>query len=206
MDSNLVRVTLELADAILKGHFILRSGLHSGIYVNKDALYAHPKEVHAICFDIARENMGLGITTVVGPEKGGIILSQYVALHLGALTGREIYSVYAERGTDCFELRRGYDRFVKGQNVFITEDILTTGKSVRLVIDAVRAAGGNVVGVSAIVNRGGVTAETLGVPRLHSMLALPTEAYVQEQCPLCADKVPINLDIGAGRSHLLAKP
>jgi orotate phosphoribosyltransferase len=202
----MVRATLELANAIITGHFILRSGLHSATYVNKDALYAHPREVHDLCSDMAREWIGHSIGTVVGPEKGGIILAQYAGLHLQNLTGKEVYSVYAERANGSrFELRRNYDSFVKGRQILITEDVMTTGESVKLVINAVRAAGGEVAGVSVIVNRGGITAEMLGVPRLHTMLSLPTEAHHKDTCPLCIAQVPINLEIGAGKDHLLPK-
>jgi orotate phosphoribosyltransferase len=82
------------------------------------------------------------------------------------------------------------------------EDIITTGNSIKAVSDAVRDAGGIVAGVAAICNRGGVRAEEVGVPILFSMTELPLAAWLESECPLCRQGVPINIEVGKGREFV----
>ena len=104
-----------------------------------------------------------------------------------------------------FLLRRGYDKLVVGKNVLVLEDILTTGGSVKKAVETAKAAGGKVVGVAALCNRGGVTAEFLGVPELHSFLEVSLESWEEKDCPLCAAKIPIHTEVGKGREYLARK-
>ena len=207
---------------ITQSHIIYVSGKHGTAYVNKDAVYLHTKETSDLCRAIAEQFTNDNVEVVIAPAIGGVILSQWVAHHLTEMSGREVLGVYAEKeGTeltsssygpfppkheDGFVIKRGYDKLIVGKNVLVVEDVLTTGGSARKVIEAVRAIGGNVVGLGILCNRGGVTSEKVGnVPKLFALLNITMEAWNAEQCPLCKNSVPINTDVGHGRKFLARK-
>jgi orotate phosphoribosyltransferase len=194
--------TLAEVGALLHGHFVLTSGRHAKEYVNKDALYPHIAETSQLCGCLA-EFAGLSTQVVAAPAIGGVILSQWVAYHLGAILEREILAVYAEPGPDdTLVFKRGYDQLIPGKDVFVVEDVLTTGGSAKKVVDAVRSLQGEVVGVGVLSNRGGVTAEQLGAPRLHALTNIPMESWEAEECPLCKEGVLVNTDVGKGTEFL----
>ncbi len=106
-------------------------------------------------------------------------------------------------------LKRGYDKIVSGKRCLVVEDIINSGTTVIKTIDAIRAAGGEVVGVGALCNRGGgkVTANTLGVPELFSLLDLRMEMFKEDECPICKAYGPesVRTDLGKGKEFLLRK-
>jgi len=191
---------LEESGAILTGrHIVYTSGKHGSAYVNKDAVYPHTERVAALGAMLADVARAWRPEVVCGPALGGIVLSQWTAHRLG------VPSVFAEKAPDDPErmlLTRGYDRLVAGKRVLVVEDILNTGVSVRRAITAVREAGGEVVGVAALCNRGGLTADALGVPALTALVTLDLQAWDAASCPLCRDGVPISTDVGKGRAYL----
>lgn len=95
-----------------------------------------------------------------------------------------------------FTIKRSYGENVRGKKVLVVEDILTTGGSAREAVNAVREAGGEVVGVGVLVNRGGVTAADLGVEKLEALLNVKMDAYEPANCPMCKDGVPFNQQFG----------
>jgi orotate phosphoribosyltransferase len=189
------------------GHFVYTSGKHGSAYINKDALYPHTKETDLLCKHIASHFAGHGIEVVIGPVIGAVILSYAVARHLSELTTREVLCVYAEKtGDGGFSIKRGYDRLIRGKRVLVVEDVLTTGESVRNVVQAVRAAGGEVAAVAGLCNRGEVTANDLvGAPELFCLASIPLDTTDETECPLCARGIPINVDVGKGREFLARK-
>ncbi|MFQ3661063.1 MAG: phosphoribosyltransferase family protein [Chloroflexaceae bacterium] len=202
-----------LADvgALITGdHLVYTSGRHGNSYVNKDALYPHTAATAAVCERLARHFASAGVEVVAGPTIGGVILAQWTAYHLSAMEGREVLAVYAEEEAvaegKCRALRRGYDALARGRRVLVVEDVLTTGGSARQVVEAVRRAGGEVIGVGALCNRGGVTAATLTAPELYALVEVPLESYAPEDCPLCAAGVPINTRVGKGAVYRGARP
>ncbi|MCH7828405.1 phosphoribosyltransferase [Patescibacteria group bacterium] len=194
----LTRELLESMGAILSGHFVFASGLHSNTYINKDAVLVRPRLLNDVAKDIVAHS-GPDIQTVVAPEKGGIKLVHAVAQELCRLMESEIFSPYAERGeNDRFYFKREHGKFVAGYQVLVVEDVITTGTTVRSVIDAVRELGGTVVGVGVICNRGKETAQTLGVPWLYSVLQIPLPNWEAILCPLCLQRMPVNTEVGHG--------
>jgi orotate phosphoribosyltransferase len=104
-----------------------------------------------------------------------------------------------------FVLKRGYNELVAGKRVLIIEDILTTGGTVEKVVQATRKAGGQIVGVGALCNRGNVTAEQLDVPKLHSLINLSLETWTEEEClhsGPCSEGVPIDQTVGKGQQFM----
>jgi orotate phosphoribosyltransferase len=196
------------AGAIISdSHFVYSSGRHSSVYVNKDALYLHTGIVARLCALMAQAYNAQEIDVVVGPVLGGIVLSQWVAhaLNERRSTG-ETLAVYAEKEGDgpdkTFVFHRGYDRYISGKNILIVEDVLTTGGSARQVIEAVRGQGGNVIGLSALCNRGGVQSADVGNVPIQQLVTIALETFAEADCPFCRQGVPINTDLGKGRAFL----
>lgn len=198
----------QVGAVITDSHLVYTSGKHGSMYVNKDALYPHTKETSFFCRVIAEEFLNDQVDVVMAPALGGIILSQWTAHHLSELTGREILGLYAEKveGTKNFVIKRGYDKLLQGKRVLILEDVLTTGGSVKKVIELVRSMGGKIVGVGVLCNRGGILPTDIGnVSKLFALTSIALDAWDPEDCPLCKQGVPINTSVGKGREFLEKK-
>ncbi len=190
---------------VTDSHIVYTSGRHGKAYVNKDAVYPHADLTSAVTLAMIEPFVSQNIDVAMAPALGGIILSQWAAHHLTRLSKKEVLGVYAEREGDGFLLRRGYDKLVAGKRVLILEDVLTTGGSVKKTVETAKAAGAKVVGVAALCNRGGVTADFLGVPELRSFLEVKLDSWEEKDCPMCLGKVAINTDVGKGREFLARK-
>ena len=206
MEEQEVMEILETVGAFRKGHFVLTSGRHSDSYINKDAIYPYTYETSRLCRGIAERFVPSEIDVVIGPAVGASILSQWVAYHLTGFLGKTVFGVYADKAEEGeFVIRRGFDKLMHGKKVLIVEDLMTTGGSVRKVVEAVRAAGGEVVGVAAICNRGDVTEKDLGdVPKVVSMVRIHLDSTEESECELCARGIPISTEVGHGK-HFLAR-
>lgn len=201
----------EKTGAILKGHFVFTSGKHGSLYINKDAIYPYTEFVSTLCKGIAEHfrNPNLyGIKVVAAPAVGGVILSQWTAYWLSKLRGETILAVFAEKSEDgkTFIFKRGYADSIAKRGILVVEDVLTTGGSARKVVEAVRNLEGDVVGLGVLCNRGGITAEDVGnVPEIFALIDLDFESWDKADCPLCAQKVPINTEVGKSREFLARK-
>lgn len=187
---------------IFDSHIIYTSGKHGKAYVNKDALYPHTDLTSRLCEQIAQHFKNSNIDAVLAPALGGIILSQWTAHHLSRLNQREVLGVYAEKSTELegFVIKRGYDELIRNKRVLIVEDILTTGISVKKVVETARQIPCEIVGVAALCNRGQVNEATLAdVPELYSLLQINLETWDPSECPMCKNKMPINTSVGKGK-------
>ncbi|MBI2263172.1 phosphoribosyltransferase [Candidatus Berkelbacteria bacterium] len=189
---------------ITGGHFVYTSGKHGTVYVDKDALYPHTKETSYLCRAIAEQFADDGVEAVVAPAIGGVILSQWTAFHLSEITGREILAFCAEKTDGGFVIKRGgATKKLPGKNILVVEDVLTTGGSAKKVVEATRALGGNVVGLGVLCNRGGITPQDVAdPPKFFALVNVKLDAWDEAECPLCAQGVPINTDVGKGREYL----
>ena len=171
--------------ALRDGHFILASGRHSALYLEKFQVLQHPADTERLCAAIASwaSSASIAVDTVAGPTTGGIILAHEVARQLS------VRAIYAERreGEAGREFRRGF-AIAPGERVLVVDDIMTTGGSVQETMDAVRSAGGTVVGASVLVDRSG-GATPVDVP-VHSLWRLDIPAYAPAECPLCGKGIP----------------
>ncbi len=171
------------AGAVLHGHFLLSSGLHSPTYVEKFELIQHPRVTVPLCGQIAEHYGDAGAQTVAGPTTGGAILAFEVARQLG------LRCIIAEQSVDGGrEFRRGF-RIEPGERVLVVDDVMTTGGSVRHTVSAVERLGGVVVGAGLLVDRSGGTAEA--GTAYWAALTLDAAAYQPQECPQCAQGVPI---------------
>jgi orotate phosphoribosyltransferase len=233
LSNDQIRELFAEANAIVTNdHFVYTSGKHGSEYVNKDVIYPHTESVIRLCHELGERIMkaarpGQAVNTVVGPEKGAIILSTHLAHYLDVRYAPPgVKSVYAEKelqertvdidgqpqkvliDTKRFMFGRGFEQYVTGKNVLIVEDILNTGGSAKRAIDAVRKIGGNVVGLGALCNRGGVTREQLGLDEsafFSSLMNVTMAMYEAADCPFCAAHVPINQKLGHGKKFLESK-
>jgi orotate phosphoribosyltransferase len=165
------------ADALLDGHFILSSGLHSPSYLQCARVLMDPMRASrlasALVATMPREVRG-AIEIVVSPAMGGVIAGHEMGRALG------VEAIFVERPSGSFELRRGF-RLREGQKVLLMEDVVTTGLSSREAIRAVAEAGGEVIAAAALVDRSGGAAD-LGVP-FFPLIRLSVPAYEANSLP-----------------------
>lgn len=184
-------------------HFIYTSGKHGSAYVNKDAIYPHTELTHDLTKAMVEPFANQAIDVVAAPVIGGVILSQWMAYHLSQMQHREILCSYAEKRAEPkgFEFKRGYDKLVSGKNVLVAEDILNTGGSIKLLIEELHRLNANIVGISAICNRGNVLSKDLGTSApLFSLMDVKLEAFDPSDCPLCKKNIQINTTVGKGNT------
>jgi orotate phosphoribosyltransferase len=197
---------LKKAEAFISnGHFVGTSGLHFDTYINKDALYMHTEATSKVCEFFAEKYKDEKIDVVVAPAIGGIILSQWTANHLTKInestSEKEVLGVYTEKKLGGGqEFTRGYDQVVQGKRVLVVEDLVTTGGSVKKVIDAVHKAGGEVVAACVMVNRNPaeVIGEMMGA-LFDSLAEYPVISYTPADCPMCAAGISIDTRVGHGK-------
>ena len=207
MNEDQVMDVLENVGAFRKGHFVFTSGRHSDTYVNKDALFAHPRELSQLTKEFAQHFKDMQIDVVVGPAVAAAILAQWTAFHLSEMNNRTVYAGYADKdGNGGFIIKRGYDKLIRDKRVLVVEDLTTTGGSVKKVVEVARALGGNIIGAAVLCNRGNVKAVDVGNPdELFSLVTLSLESWDAAACDLCQHNIPVNVDIGHGREFMAKK-
>jgi orotate phosphoribosyltransferase len=181
MNSEEVMIVFEETGALLLGHFLLTSGLHSSNYLQCAKVLQHPKHAEACGRALAAKYADAGIDVVVAPAIGGIVIGHEVARALGAR------SIFTEREGGEMRLRRGFE-IAQGERALVVEDVVTTGGSTRETIEAARAAGAEVVGAASIIDRSGGKAD-VGAPRV-ALATLNVVTYEPSDCPLCAEGTP----------------
>lgn len=198
---------LENVGSVYTGkHFVYASEKHGSGYINMDPLFTQTELGRQIGKLLVSPYEGQFLT-VAGPATGGIILASWAASAESA-AGRPVATVRADKiGNMQFDFERsGFKEQIEGKKVLVVEDLLTTGVSVEKVCRRVEEYGGQIVGVSVVCNRGCVTAEDLGVPRLEALTSVSFEAQDPEDCKLCEQQVPIVEDLGHGDEYKKAHP
>ncbi|VAW15703.1 Orotate phosphoribosyltransferase [hydrothermal vent metagenome] len=164
-------------NAILDGHFILSSGLHSPVFLQKSLVFRQPEKAALLCSALATKIRHAGyanVSQVVSPALGGVIPGYETARHLA------LPAIYAERVGGKFQLRRGFE-VSKNEKVIVVEDIVSTGLSIRETIDCLKGLGANVVAAACLVDRSAGEAE-IGVP-LVSLIEYKVPAYHADSLP-----------------------
>jgi orotate phosphoribosyltransferase len=179
------------AGALREGHFVLSSGLHSGVFLQKNLVFQYPERTARLCAALARKiEAAVGkVDLCISPAVGGIIPGYETARQLG------VPSMYVEREGGEFKLRRAFE-IPAGARIAMVEDIVTTGLSSRECIEAIRKAGGDVVVAACIVDRSGGKADP-GAP-LVALAQLDVPAYPADALPPELAAIPIE-DPGSRR-------
>jgi orotate phosphoribosyltransferase len=168
--------------ALLEGHFLLSSGLHSAVYLQCAIALQTTRDAVRFGAAIADHFQDRQIETVASPAIGGIVIGYEVARQLGARF------IWTERDSGTMILRRGFS-VRPDERILVVEDVITTGGSTRDTIAALKAAGAKVVAAASIVDRSGGMAD-VGVPRL-SLATLTVPAVSQEDCEACRRGEPV---------------
>lgn len=190
MNPNEILEVMERRGAVLRGHFVLSSGRHSDLFVQKFRVLEEPRLAQRFGESIAAlfENE---FDVVASPAVGAVVLGFSAAL------AGDARFIFAERAGDDLAFRRGF-HIEPHENVLVVEDVITTGGSAKEVVDLVRRAGGNVVGVGALIDRGDpVRPPDFGVA-LKALLKLEVQSWDPADCPLCRANEPIE-DPGSRR-------
>ncbi len=184
MNQDEVLREFEEAGALLKGHFVLSSGLHSDTYLNKSIVSMYPDRTERLCRALAEKaitHFGNQIDYVIAPAMGAIIYGYETARHLNKPF------MFTERVNGAFELRRGFS-IEQDARILVIEDIVSTGLSARECIDAVRGLGGNVIGLACLIDRSNGTAD-VGV-NIAPLASLAVEAWPADQLPEHLKSIP----------------
>lgn len=185
MNENDVLKIFKNEKALLSGHFLLSSGLHSPNYMQCALVLQNPRVAEKLCRELAKElkKSKIKIDVVIGPALGGMIVSYEMGRSLG------VRSIFAERVEGQFALRRGF-RLKPGEKVLVVEDVITTGKSSYETIELVKREGGRIAAVASIVDRSGGVA--IFQEDFLSLVKISIKSYRPEECPLCRErKIPL---------------
>lgn len=179
------------AGALREGHFVLSSGLHSPVFLQKNLVFMDGRRCERLCKALAEKITAMvgPVDAAISPAVGGIIPGYETARHLN------VRSMYVERVDGAFKLRRGF-HVEPGEKVVMVEDIVTTGLSSRECIAAIQEAGGTVVAAACIVDRSGGRAD-VGVP-LIALATLDVPAYAADALPPELAALPVE-DPGSRR-------
>ena len=187
MNENEVQKIFEMNNALLNGHFLLTSGLHSPQFLQCALVLQHPAAAEKLCAGLVErikndERIG-AIDLVIAPALGGIIVAHEVGRAL------KVRALFTERQEGEMRLRRGF-QIKPGERALVVEDVVTTGGSTGEVMEVVSQNGGVTVAVGSLIDRSGGTLDQ-GVPR-HALAVLTVPSYRPEECPLCrAGSTPV---------------
>jgi orotate phosphoribosyltransferase len=170
------------SDALLTGHFVLSSGLHSPKYLQCALALQRPSDAEIFAQAIALKCRGVVVDSVASPAIGGLVAGYATAQAMGTRF------IWTERQNGAMALRRGFT-VSKSERILVVEDVITTGGSTRECIAVLEENGARVVGAASIVDRSGGKAD-VGIPRV-SLLELDVTTYTPDACPLCAAGIEV---------------
>ena len=176
MQSNKLLNLLKDTGAIMNGHFLLTSGRHSNIYVEKFRVLENPSALDEVCRQMSEIVQEKKINLVLGAAIGGILIAGGVGRHLG------VKHIFSERVNGNMELRRGF-KIEKRQKILIVEDIITTGGSVVELINLANKHQAEIMHVVNLVDRSpeGINFSVSST----ALLKIPSESWIENECPLC---------------------
>jgi orotate phosphoribosyltransferase len=168
-------------NALLDGHFLLTSGLHSPHYFQCAKVLQYPKYLHLFAGELAKHFEYSEIELVISPAIGGVVVGTEVGRML------DVRTIFAERENGVMRLRRGFE-IKKGERVLVVEDVVTTGGSVNEIIQLAKKAEATLAGVGYIVDRS--NGKTKFNAKTFSVLQMDVVTYTPDMCPLCKDGSP----------------
>lgn len=169
--------------ALLEGHFKLRSGLHSNRFFQAALVLQYPELAGRLCAGLAAKFADCGISAVISPAVGGLIVGHELARALG------VRAIFADKDNDRLVLKRGFS-IGKGEKVLVGEDVVTRGGRVQQTVELVRGHGGEVAGIAVIVDRS--MGQAAFDVRFESLMKLELDTYEPENCSLCRAGFPLD--------------
>ena len=182
MESSELLTLLNETGAMIEGHFLLTSGRHSDVYIEKFRILENPSVLDDVCREMAKVVKNQNIELVLGAAIGGILISGGVGRHLG------VKHIFCERVNGKMQFRRGFS-IVEGQRIVIVEDIITTGGSVIELIELAADKGAEIIHVVNLVDRSFGNVD-FGVPST-ALLTIPSESWESEDCLFCKQGIAI---------------
>jgi orotate phosphoribosyltransferase len=173
---------LKEAGVLLEGHFLLTSGRHSNKYLQCAKIFRHTKYSEELCAALAEQYKNEKIDIVIGPALGAVQMAYEVSRQIGC------ENFFAEREDGKMVLRRGFS-INPGQRILIVEDVVTTGGSVREVVEIVQEMGGIVVGIGSVVDRTGGKID-FGV-LFKAVISMDVQSWQAGECPICKQGIPL---------------
>jgi len=170
------------SQALLEGHFVLTSGKHSPNYFQCAKVLQYPEYLSKLCREIAGHFQSKNIETVISPAIGGVVVGTEIGRQLNVKT------IFAERKEGTMMLRRGFE-IKKGERILVVEDVITTGGSVKEVIEIAKGYGAEICGVACIVDRSNGKVKL--AEDQFSLLPMEVIMYAPENCPLCKQQIPL---------------
>ena len=181
-DQTILQIFRE-TNALLEGHFLLRSGLHSQQYFQCALVLQYPRHAETLCGALAAKLKETGAQTVISPAMGGLFIGHEIGRALG------LRHIFAEKNAaGKLELRRNF-KITPGEKLLVVEDVITKGGRVQETIEIVRQNGGSVAAVGVLVDRSEGTVN-FGAP-LVSLLKLHITTFAPASCPLCQAGQPV---------------
>ena len=177
---NEVLSLLEKAEGVLHGHFCLTSGLHSDIYFQCAKLYQYPDITEKIGEMLAKKLKEIEFDTIISPAIGAVIIGYETAKQA------KKRNLFVERKDGVMQLRRGYT-LSKGERVVIIEDVITTARTIKETIEAIKEYGVEIAAVGCIVDR----TKGLTPYNIKSLIQIDPVTYEANECPLCKLGIPI---------------
>ena len=197
--------------AILEnGHYVYNSGRHGSEYVLGDALCADGEELSTLMFYLSEMVLDSGFRkqaeVILAPAVGGIPPAMRFAEHMSKAVSRKIYFTWAEKSSasqkNPFTIPEAFKKYIAQKNVFLVDDVVTTGIAFRNLSGLVRNLGGNVLGAACLWTRSRIQSYDIGAVPLFSLIEKQFESWKKEDCPLCKSLRPINTDYGHGEEFL----
>lgn len=187
--------------AFLKGHFEMRGGQHTNVYAESDFVLPHTLDIFKIAFYMAQPFIQEKIEAVAAPSPNGTILQTAIAYWLSTWTNSDVIGIYAEKNKpgyseiESFHFRKNHKPFLKNKKILLADDILTTKDgTLYKIANITKECEGIIAGAAVMINRGKVTAEDIGIPKLYSVVELPLPTFKNGRysCPGCNAGLPLN--------------
>ena len=193
------------------GHFVYASGDHGGVYVDKEEIFKDSAQTSVLCEQVAEHFKNLDIDTVVGPESGGIIMANWVAMHSSRLKERMVDTVHLFKKGTFMKIKQGDERKMVGKKILLVDDIATTGGSLKKCAQVICETDGLIAGIGLLWLRGNKAMFSSlfeGIP-VFPLIGVRLHGWNEEDCLKtgpCSRGVPINIEYGHGAEFIKKHP
>ena len=193
------------------GHFVYASGDHGGVYIDKKEIFKDSAQTSVLCEQVAEHFKNLDIDTVVGPESGGIIMANWVAMHSSRLKERMVDTVHLFKKGSFMKIKQGDERKMVGKKILLVDDIATTGGSLKKCAQVICETDGLIAGIGLLWLRGNKAMFSSlfeGIP-VFPLIGVRLHGWNEEDCLKtgpCSRGVPINIEYGHGAEFIKKHP